>query len=160
MLGFNYAKSYVLKMKKVTTSISGIRSIKGLFRVIDLDLGRFVNSNIHHEEQRETFQTAVDRFNITEPDLIKKRGMFLTLSKFYLLFFILSLALGFYFSSVKSIVSGLGLSLIPLSLWLRWSMRAWQIKIRRLSGLKTFIAYEGWWYECFTSADATILKKV
>lgn len=147
---------------KVTKTATGLKTfslnvfdggfVKRVFRKTDRAFGSFIFDQLDHEEKSESFSNAVERFNLTESDLLLRRKRFLSMSRLYLFFFAAGVMLGIWFFSVSALISTLGLSMIPLSLWFKWSFRAWQIRIRRLSGVKSFLKSEGWWYECFRSA--------
>lgn len=153
MISFLKNKAYktASSLKKFSLNVFDGGFIGSVFKRTDRAFGKFIFDQLDHEEKSESFSSAVKRFNLTEEDLAFRRIKFLSLSRLYLGFFFIAIALGTFFLSFQSVVSTLGLSLIPLSLWFKWSFRAWQIRVRKLAGVRTFISTDKWWIECFMS---------
>ena len=149
----NIVKRNVIGYKNMIVNagyeFSGLKRIRQLFRTVDHDLGTMVLKHKNHVALEETFDEAVSRFNLSESDLLVRYQQFRSMSRIYFLTVLLSFTLGIIFKGALPIISSIGLSMIPLSLWFRWSFRAWQVRIRKLGSPKEFIAESYWWAEAF-----------
>lgn len=147
--GKEKAVGYKNMWVRAGTELSGFKRVKQLFQTVDNDLGTMVVKHREMVIKNDRFDETVAKFKLTEKDLEVRYKEFRWLARIYFVFVLLSLGLGLYFEGVLPLMTGIGVSMIPLSLWFRWSFRAWQIRIRDFGEPKEFIKQPLWWAEAF-----------
>ena len=140
---------YINTIKKASVELTGVKSARLLFRQVDHDLGVVVENHKNQEVKSESFEDAVRRFNLTEADIESRHTQFKWMGRIYFVGFLAAITCGLIFDGILPKISGIGLSMIPLSLWFRWSFRSWQVRIRRLGSPKEFVNESGWFAEAF-----------